>query len=158
MNFFHPKLPTKGRRSILTKVSVPASWDLWHSENHWSNEERYIEKITVLFLDAKRAGLHLEKSHPALAIYDRFQGQTTPRFSSLLKEHNIISAQVPAQCTEKLQPIDVSVNKPVKYQLRKSFQAWYTLVNMMPLDAAIHFKCLHNELSCENCQRSTILY
>ena len=34
--------------------------------------ERYMEKIIVTFLDAKRAALHLEKSHPALAIYDVF--------------------------------------------------------------------------------------
>ena len=44
------------------KASVPAGWDLWHSDNHWSNAEtmkRYVEKIIVPFLDAKRTALHL---------------------------------------------------------------------------------------------------
>ena len=88
--------------------------------------KRYAEKIIVPFIDAKRRDLHLEKSHPALAIYDCFRGQTTPEFLSLLKKHNIISVQVPAHCTDKLQPLDVSVNKPIKDHLKKSFQSWYS--------------------------------
>ena len=88
--------------------------------------KRYVEKIIVPFIDAKRAALHLEKSHPALAIYDCFRGQTTPEFLSLLKKHNIISVQVPAHCTDKPQPLDVSVNKPIKDHLKKSFQSWYS--------------------------------
>ena len=35
------------------KVAVPTGWDVWHSDNHWSNEEtmkRYVDKI-VPFLD-----------------------------------------------------------------------------------------------------------
>ena len=33
--------------------------------------------------------------------------------------------QVPANCTDKLQPLDVSLNKPVKDEMKKRFQMWY---------------------------------
>ena len=32
---------------------------------------------------------------------------------------------VPANCTDRLQPLDVSVNKAVKENLRSQFQDWY---------------------------------
>ena len=32
---------------------------------------------------------------------------------------------VPANCTDKLQPLDLSVNKPLKDVMKKRFQAWY---------------------------------
>ena len=32
---------------------------------------------------------------------------------------------VPSNCTDKLQPLDVSVNKPTKDQLKQSFHKWY---------------------------------
>ena len=33
--------------------------------------------------------------------------------------------QLPANCTDKLQPLDISVNKPMKDYLEKRFQQWY---------------------------------
>ena len=47
---------------------------------------------------------------------------------------------VPPNCTDKLQPIDVSVNKPLKDHVRSKFQAWYSSevqrqLKMVPLDA-----------------------
>ena len=35
--------------------------------------------------------------------------------------------QVPTNCTDRLQPLDVSVNKPIKDDLKKSFHfhSWY---------------------------------
>ena len=36
------------------KGDIPSGWDIWHSVNHWSNEEtmlRYVEKIIVPFLN-----------------------------------------------------------------------------------------------------------
>ena len=82
----------------------------------------YVEKIVVPYLEAKRVALKLSKSHPPLAIFDCFRGQTTPEFLPLLKVHNIVSVQIPANCTDRLQPLDVSVNKD---DLKKSFHSWY---------------------------------
>lgn len=87
--------------------------------------KRYVERIIVPFVTQKREALKLERTHPALALFDCFRGQTTPEIHDLLEKHNIVAIQVPANCTDKLQPIDVSINKPVKDEMKKRFQRWY---------------------------------
>ena len=127
--FLTPQILYQGKTNRChPKASAPSGWDIWHSENHWSNEDtmkRYLLKVVVPYLNTKRQELHLASSHPALAIFDCFKGQTTPEFLLLLEEHNIFFVQVPANCTDRLQPLDVSVNKPIKDHLRKSFHSWY---------------------------------
>ena len=44
----------------------------------------------------------------------------------LLLENNILSVIVPSNCTDLLQPLDLSVNKPLKDHLRRSFQSWHS--------------------------------
>ena len=86
--------------------------------------KRYIEVI-ISFIVHKREALKLEKTYPALEIFDGFQGQTTPDILSLLEKHCITAVLVPANCTDKLQPMDVSINKPLKAEMKKRFQGWY---------------------------------
>ena len=81
--------------------------------------KHYILKVIVPFVSRKRKELNLSEKHSAMAIYDSFKGQTTPAILSLLQSHNIIVIKVPANCTDKLQPLDISVNKPVKEEMRK---------------------------------------
>ena len=52
--------------------------------------KRHLLKVVVPFLEVKRKALHLDSSHPSLAIFDCFKGQTTPEFYTLLEEHNIL--------------------------------------------------------------------
>ena len=44
---------------------------------------------------------------------------------ALLEQHNILYVIVPPNCTDRLQPLDISVNKPAKEFLRSKFQTWY---------------------------------
>ena len=39
---------------------------------------------------------------------------------------NILVVTVPANCTDRLQPMDISLNKAVKDFLRREFQVWYS--------------------------------
>ena len=101
--------------------------------------KRYIEKIIIPFLIQKRQSLKLEETHPALAIFDGFRGQTTAVIQALLKANNIVSVLVPPNCTDKLQPLDVAVNKPMKDAMRSKFQSWYARevqqqMKVVPLD------------------------
>lgn len=77
-------------------------------------------------MERKRCELSLESTHPALVIFDRFKGQCTQNILKLLDENNIRLAIVPANCTDRLQPLDVSVNKAAKEYLRRQFQQWYS--------------------------------
>lgn len=85
----------------------------------------YVEKIFIPYVQSKREELGLDATHPALAIFDEFNGQTTDTVYNLLEKNDIYYVIVPPNCTDKLQPLDVSVNKPAKAFLHNCFQAWY---------------------------------
>ena len=53
----------------------------------------------------------------------------------MLKKHNILSVLVPALCTDRLQPFDLSVNKAAKSFLQSQFQQWYSDKVMAQLDS-----------------------
>ena len=67
----------------------------------------------------------MAEDYPALAIYNVFKGQQTPHLTSLLEKNNIYAVNVPANYTDHLQPLDISVNKPAKEFLRAKFREWY---------------------------------
>ena len=43
----------------------------------------------------------------------------------LLDENNVSVVLIPPNCTDRLQPLDVSVNKSAKEFLCKQFHTWY---------------------------------
>lgn len=101
---------------------------MWHTDNQWANEQttkRYIDLILLPFINRKCQELKLAESHPALVLFDCFKGQTTEDVQQMLLENNIHSVQIPANCTDKLQPMDVSINKPMKNEIKRRFQEWY---------------------------------
>ena len=65
--------------------------------------------------------MKINKNHPTAAIFDNFRGQATAGILSHLKSHNIMPIQLPANCTDKLQPLDISINKPMKDHLKANF-------------------------------------
>ena len=56
-----------------------------------------------------------------LVISDRFKAQCTETVLEALEENHILVVLVPANCTDRLQPFDVSV----KEFLRGQFHHWY---------------------------------
>jgi len=56
-------------------------------------------------------------------MFDHF---ITAHVLDILDHHNILVIDIPANCTERLQPLDVSVNKSIKHSLRESFHIWYS--------------------------------
>ena len=49
---------------------------------------------------------------------------------SILEANNIYTVRVPANCTDKLQPMDLSVNKPAKEFMRKSKNNWIKMLQI----------------------------
>lgn len=84
--------------------------------------QQYIEQIIIPFKKQKSPDLNLDKSHKALVLFDFFRGQTTAATEVLLQQNHIVGVQVQPNCTDKLRPIDVSINKD---GMRVRFQAWY---------------------------------
>ena len=76
-------------------------------------------------MQERRRELKLSVDHPALAIFDVFKGQCTERVFKMLEDHNILCVIVPSNCTDILQPLDLSVNKSAKDFMNSKFQEWY---------------------------------
>ena len=111
-----------------------------HTSNHWSNEVsmiQYLNKIVIPFLKSKRDALKLPQPQPALAIFDVFKGQQTTKFKDLLRTNNIRMVVVPANCTDKLQPIDLAINKTLKDAIKKWFKIWYAQDMQRQLDSGV---------------------
>jgi len=66
--------------------------------------------------------LGLRDDHTALVLFDVFKGQCTPQVLKLLEDNHTLYVTIPNNCTDRLQPLDLSVNKDF---LRAKFQEWY---------------------------------
>ena len=42
-----------------------------------------------------------------------------------MEANNVIVVEVPPNCTDRLQPLDLSINKLIKDFLKRKFQSWY---------------------------------
>ena len=77
-------------------------------------------------MEGKRQELQLASFYPALVIFDNFKAQCTAEILQMLDDHHIYVVLLPPNCTDRLQPMDLSVNKPAKDFLRKEFNTWYS--------------------------------
>lgn len=71
----------------------------------------------------KRLGL--PDSQKALCIFDVFRAQMGEDFINDLKKKIICIVFVPPSCTDRLQPMDLTVQKIVKDKLKERFQKSY---------------------------------
>ena len=130
-DFLPPQLIYEGKTErCLPQYKFPSSWHIKiHMDNHWSNEitmTQYVEMIIVPYINNKRKELKLSHDQPVLLlIFDNFKAQTTSSLLKLLDSHNVDVVLLPANCTDKLQPLDLSINKPAKDFLHSIFQEWY---------------------------------
>ena len=68
----------------------------------------------------KRRSLGFADDYPT-----NFKAQITLNILTLLDQSSINVVLIPPNCTDCLQPLDVSVNKVVKKELHTQFQGWY---------------------------------
>ena len=85
-------------------ITFPADWDVFHTDNHWSNTStvlRFIDKVIIPYLNVKRLELELPISKKALLIIDVFKAHRTTEVLQKLSESNIIPIYVPPNCTDR---------------------------------------------------------
>jgi len=70
--------------------------------------------------------LELGDTFPALVIFDVFKGQITDSIFRILRDNDIYVISILANCTGKLQPMDLSVNKAFKNSMKQQFSEWYS--------------------------------
>ena len=119
----------KGKtKACFPKVDFSESWDITFAHNHWANEDtvlRYIRKVIVPYIEKTKEGMKLPSDQRALCIIDNFTAQCITDVNDLFESHGIDTVHVPANCTGELQPMDISINKPVKTFLNDEFHNWY---------------------------------
>lgn len=109
-------------------VEFPEGFNVTHSANHWSNEDRaaeHLEKVIFPYLTSKRETLGFQADQRALLIYDVFRGQMTPKIMALVEENHCVMVPVPANLTQHFQPLDLMINGMAKRFLKKKFEEWY---------------------------------
>ena len=70
----------------------------------------YLEKVIFPYLQKKKAELQLESDHPALLLFDNFKAQCIKDLLKLLDTKKINVVIIPGNCTDRLQPFDLSIN------------------------------------------------
>ena len=123
--------------ACLPKVEFPPDWHVTFTPNHWCNEETmmgYLHHILIPYVKKVRSKRSLSTTHPALVVFDHFKGQMTDKFLDTLEKNNILIVEVPANCTDRLQPLELSINKPLKSHMKNSFQQWYAMQVMRSLE------------------------
>ena len=77
-DFLPPQLIYKGttHRCLPTMV-FPDSWDITHTENHWSTEKK------------ARSEMKPREDQRALLIFNQFKGQVTEKMFQLLEENHV---------------------------------------------------------------------
>lgn len=107
--------------------TFPDGFDMWHTPNHWANEEttlQFIENVILPYIQDGRK----KSSTPdqvALVIFDVFKGHMCDSVHTLLESNRFFQVHVPNNCTDLFQPLDLNVNKPFKDKLRSKFSVWY---------------------------------
>ncbi|GBC05351.1 hypothetical protein RclHR1_06190010 [Rhizophagus clarus] len=60
----------------------------------------------------------------AMIVYDSFHGHLEKSVKIKFKQHNFHLAVIPTGLTSVCQPLNVSINKPFKNNLRKKWHEW----------------------------------
>ena len=121
-DFLLLQLIYKGTTSrCLPRYKFHVDWHITHTKNHWSTEAtgctmvQYIHRIILPYVNANRES----SDDAAVVIMDNFKGQVTLAVSALLEENNIHVCLLPPNTTNKLQPMDLTVNKSARIFLRR---------------------------------------
>lgn len=126
--FLPMQLIYKGKTArSLPQYKFPESFSVTANDNHWSTEDTmkmFVNEIIKPYLEERRQH-HQNPNLSGLLIFDYFRGQTTESFLELLSSLNVQVVLVPKNMTDLLQPLDISVNKPVKNFLKSKYQDWY---------------------------------
>lgn len=87
------------------------------------------------YLSQKRAELNLAAVQCALLIFDNFKGQCTEAMLKLLDENNVSVVLIPPNCTDRLQPLDVTNCQRISL---KEVSQWYAENICDQLEGKLH--------------------
>ena len=93
---------------------------------------QYVENIIHPYVESVRCTLSCDS--PAVVIMDNFKAQITQKVYELFNSYDIHTCVLPPNTTDRLQPLDIAVNKPAKDFLQRRFDEWYAQQVMLQLE------------------------
>ena len=88
-----------------------------YQKKAWVDEDEMLKWITHVWIV-------YTKKEPSLLFLDSFSAHLTDKVKDAFKRYNTTIVVIPGGCPSVLQPLDVSVNKPVKSILRQSWEQY----------------------------------
>ena len=130
-----PMVIFKGKRRL--KLTAHEGVLVCVQTKAWMDEElmkEYLKHIWQPYVEetAERLGL---PDHNALLLLDSFKAHTTDSITKMMKEQDTTHCIIPGGCTSKLQPLDVSINKPFKQILKG---CWSNFIHTSVMAASDH--------------------
>ena len=101
---------------------------------------RYVEKILAPYMRAQRDEPGVSDDVPGHLVMDVYRAHRTPDVLEVIEQAGCKLRFVPANCTSEMQPLDVTINKVVKDELKRHLIDWY---------AKEVFESLENEQSAK---------
>jgi hypothetical protein len=101
-------------------------------ENGWMDEElmqTWITEVWKPFADSKTG--------KTLLILDEFRGHMTTAVRNAIADCDTVLVIIPGGCTNKLQVMDVGLNKPFKDRMRDCYHQWF--VDQVMIDEANNY-------------------
>ncbi|CAG8737589.1 5819_t:CDS:2, partial [Acaulospora morrowiae] len=80
--------------------------------------EKYVDYFNDIWV---KSGL---RENSAMLVYDSFRGHLEDSIKERFHESDVHLAVIPGGLTSKCQPLDISINKPFKDNLRKEWHSW----------------------------------
>ena len=131
-----PMVIFKGKREL--KFDFPKDWVVTVQEKGWMDGELMLRWIKDIYLK-------FTKKDRSMLVLDSFRGHLTDKVKKSLRKGNSVMAVIPGGCTSKLQPLDVSINKPFKTELRNSWRAYIREASKTARDAGERVKSATKE-------------
>lgn len=107
------------KRKLLPKIKFPPGILVHVQEKGWMDEQGV--KLWLRQIWDRRPGNFNNRS---LLVWDMFRSHLTDKVKQDLKDTRTQAAVIPGGLTSILQPMDVSLNKPFKHNLRKLWNDW----------------------------------
>jgi hypothetical protein len=100
---------------------IPLGVIVWFQTNGWM-DTNLMQKYIDYFNNVRvRNGT---REDPVMLVYDSFRGHLEDSIKKGFRESDVYLAVIPGGLTSKCQPLDVSINKPFKDNLRKEWHSW----------------------------------
>ncbi|CAI7775726.1 unnamed protein product [Closterium sp. NIES-53] len=92
-------------------------------DNGWMDEsavQTWLTKEVLPHLNPQRG----QNARRAMLVLDSYRGHITQTMLQAYRTHSITSAVIPAGCTSRIQPLDVSINRCFKAAVRACYARW----------------------------------